>query len=354
MWIRNCWYVVAWDHEIPPADAPTLFRRVVLAEPLLVYRSSSGEIVVLEDRCCHRHAPLSAGRREGDCVRCGYHGLLFNRDGACVEVPGLAKVPPKACVRRYPAVSHNKWVMVWMGDVQLADRALLPDNFSCDDADWRYLPGYLHYETPWELIADNLLDFSHLSYVHAATLGGTDQIAHVRPTVQAVDRGVRVMRRVAGVPPPAYYRALWDYGGLIDRWIDYSFTLPATLLMRSGARPAGAAQDDDRVGVRFHSCQALTPETDRSTHYFFQESHRAEQGDAGTTRAIFDGLLTAFHEDREMIGAQWRNLALRTDRPMLPLAMDAALMLFRRQLQAAIDAEAAAAVTPLATPVAST
>lgn len=354
MWIRNCWYVVAWDHEIPPADAPTLFRRVVLGEPLLVYRSSSGDFVVLEDRCCHRHAPLSAGRREGDCVRCGYHGLLFNRDGTCVEVPGLAKVPPKACVRRYPALSHNKWVMVWMGDVQLADRALLPDNFSCDDADWRYLPGYLHYETPWELIADNLLDFSHLSYVHAGTLGGTDQIAHVRPTVQTVEHGVRVMRRVAGVPPPAYYRALWDYGGLIDRWIDYSFTLPATLLMRSGARPAGAAQDDDRVGVRFHSCQALTPETDRSTHYFFQESHRAEQRDAGTTQAIFDGLLTAFHEDREMIEAQWRNLALRTDRPMLPLAMDAALMLFRRQLQAAVDAEAAAAVTPLATPVAST
>ena len=55
-----------------------------------------------------------------------------------------------------------------------------------------------------------------------------------------------------------------------------------------------------------------------------------------------------------MIGAQWRNLALPTDRPMMPLAMDTALMLFRRQLQAAVDAEAASAVTPLATPVAAT
>jgi vanillate O-demethylase monooxygenase subunit len=234
--------------------------------------------------------------------------------------------------------------MVWMGDAQQADPALLPDNFSCDHPDWRYEPGYLHYDTPWELIADNLLDFSHLSYVHAATLGGTHQIAHVRPTVQAIERGVHVTRRVTGVPPPAYYRALWDYTGLIDRWIDYSFTLPATLLMRSGARPAGAAQDDDSVGVRFHSCQALTPETAESTHYFFQESHRAEQGDAGTTQRIYQGLLTAFHEDREMISAQWRNLALPTDRPMLPLAMDAALVLFRRTLQAAAGAEAAATV----------
>ncbi|MBP6763984.1 MAG: aromatic ring-hydroxylating dioxygenase subunit alpha, partial [Rubrivivax sp.] len=166
----------------------------------------------------------------------------------------------------------------------------------------------------------------------------------VRPTVQALELGVRVTRRVPGVPPPAYYRALWDYTGLIDRWIDYSFTLPATLLMHSGARPAGAAQDDERVGVRFHSCQALTPETAESTHYFFQESHRAEQGGPDTTQRIFDGLLAAFLEDRQMIGAQWHNMALPTDRPMLPLAMDAALMMFRRKLQTAVDAEASSAV----------
>ena len=213
---------------------------------------------------------------------------------------------------------------------------------------WCYLPGYLHYQAPWELIADNLLDFSHLSYVHAATLGGTDRIAQVRPTVQQLPHGVHVTRRVPGVPPPAYYRPLWDYAGLIDRWIDYSFTLPATLLMHSGARPAGASPDDDSVGVRFHSCQALTPETAESTHYFFQESHRAGQGDSATTQRIYDGLIQAFHEDREMIGAQWHNLAFHAQHPMLPLAMDAALLQFRRTLQAAVEAEAAlSAAQPL-------
>jgi len=30
MWLRNCWYVIAWDHEIPAADSPQLFTRVVL------------------------------------------------------------------------------------------------------------------------------------------------------------------------------------------------------------------------------------------------------------------------------------------------------------------------------------
>jgi phenylpropionate dioxygenase-like ring-hydroxylating dioxygenase large terminal subunit len=174
MFIRNCWYVAAWDHEIP---ADGLFHRTVIGEPLLLYRQADGRIVALEDRCCHRQAPLSAGRREGDCVRCGYHGLLFDGQGRCTEIPGLERVPPHVRVRAYPVVVKNRWVFVWMGDAEQADPALLPDNFSNDHPDWINLPGYLHYDTPYLLICDNLLDFSHLSYVHEKTLGGSIKIA---------------------------------------------------------------------------------------------------------------------------------------------------------------------------------
>jgi vanillate O-demethylase monooxygenase subunit len=340
MFIRNAWYVAAWSHEVA---RDRLFSRTVIGEPLLIYRRQDGTIVVLEDRCCHRHAPLSRGRQEGDCVRCGYHGLKFGADGVCVEVPGLSEVPPKARVRRFAAVEHRKWVMVWMGDETEADAALLPDNFSCDHPDWKYLPGYLHYQTPWQLIADNLLDFSHLSWVHAATLGGSEDIARVRPEVRAVERGIAVSRRVPGVPPPSYYQPLWAYGGLIDRWIDYTFTLPATLLMASGAQPAGLPRQDSGPGVRFHSCQALTPETATTTHYFFQESHRADAGDDSTTRGIFDGLLRAFEEDRAMITAQAENIARQPLKAMLPLAMDAALIQFRKLVAQALQAEQASA-----------
>ena len=45
MFIRNCWYVVAWDHEIP---ADGLFARTVIGEPLVLYRplyNASGDWV---------------------------------------------------------------------------------------------------------------------------------------------------------------------------------------------------------------------------------------------------------------------------------------------------------------------
>jgi vanillate O-demethylase monooxygenase subunit len=68
MWLRNCWYVIAWDHEIPAAHEDKLFSRKVLNEPILVYRTADGGMTAIADKCCHRHAPLSAGRREGDSV----------------------------------------------------------------------------------------------------------------------------------------------------------------------------------------------------------------------------------------------------------------------------------------------
>ena len=126
MWIKNCWYVIAWEHEVPPAESADIFQRKVLNEPIVVYRTQAGKLVALEDRCCHRHAPLSAGRREGDSIRCGYHGLKFNEQGRCTEIPGTDKVPSKACVRAYPVVSKNNWVFVWMGDIDKANETLLP------------------------------------------------------------------------------------------------------------------------------------------------------------------------------------------------------------------------------------
>jgi phenylpropionate dioxygenase-like ring-hydroxylating dioxygenase large terminal subunit len=346
MWLRNCWYVIAWDHEIPSADSGALFTRTVLNEPVLVLRKADGGFVAMEDRCCHRLAPLSKGRREGDCVRCGYHGLKFDITGRCIEAPGIRVVPEKARVRTYPLVMKHRWLFVWMGDPARADERLLPDNFSCDHPEWTHKPGYLHYETPYLLICDNLLDFSHLSYVHEATLGGSTAIAQAVPSIERINgpgqQGVKVTRHVPNVPPPPYYRKMRPIDSHVDRWFIYEFQLPGTLLMDSGGRPVTDAPDDMSHAIRLHSCQTLTPETDSSTHYFFQQSHPSRVGDASLTEGIFQSLVTAFNEDRDMITAQHRNIQLKPDAPMLPLAMDGALVQFRRLLEQRVAEERAA------------
>jgi vanillate O-demethylase monooxygenase subunit len=99
--------------------------------------------------------------------------------------------------------------------------------------------------------------------------------------------------------------------------------------------------------VRLHSCQTLTPETETTTHYFFQQSHPVDEGDGTVTESIYNSLLGAFNEDRDMITAQHRNIALDPTRAMLPLAMDAALIQFRRLLEGRVADERQSAASAI-------
>lgn len=142
MFIRNAWYVVAWDFEVL---ADTILERTVLGESIVAYRKADGTPVVMENRCCHRGAPLALGRKEGDCLRCMYHGMKFDASGQCVEVPGQTLIPPKAKVRTYPVVERTRWIWVWMGDPVLADPTTIPNTFSIQHPKWRTKPGYKHF-----------------------------------------------------------------------------------------------------------------------------------------------------------------------------------------------------------------
>ena len=78
-------------------------------------------MVALDDRCCHRAAPLSMGRIEGDDIRCMYHGMKFAADGKCIQIPGQDIIPAKLGVRSYPVVERYNMIFIWTGDAEKAD-----------------------------------------------------------------------------------------------------------------------------------------------------------------------------------------------------------------------------------------
>ena len=344
MFIRNCWYVAAWDKEVPVEG---FLSRTIINIPLVFWRDSAGAVVALEDRCCHRGAKLSMGRREqgGDQLRCMYHGLVYDRTGRCVSAPAQERVPARAKVRSFPVVERHRWIWVWMGDPALADTANIPDTQWLDHPQWRCLEGYMHYEVNYLLIADNLLDFSHLPFVHPSTLGGSPDYAEVLPKMERRERGVRLTKWVPNTEPPAYSAKYANYpdGARVDRWMDYDFVVPGILLMDSGMVPAGGGEAARRSqsSIAFRGCQALTPETEASTHYFFGHPHNFLIDRPEVTREIHDGVVRAFNEDRAMITAQQENLALQPDFKMVPLTVDVALYQFRRVVDQFIAAEQA-------------
>ena len=174
MYLRDSWYVAAWDHEI--ADAP--LARLLLEEPVVLWRTGDGTAVAFEDRCCHRHAPLSVGKIVGDCLQCGYHGLTFDRTGACVEVPSQPQVPPGARVRNYPLAERHNWVWIWMGDPALADETLIPDTYWHDSPDWRAVGDRFHVNCHYQSLIDIQLDNTHSRFVHPDTLGNAGSLRH--------------------------------------------------------------------------------------------------------------------------------------------------------------------------------
>ncbi|TKC92590.1 aromatic ring-hydroxylating dioxygenase subunit alpha [Trinickia terrae] len=345
MFIRNTWYVAAWSHEVL---AEGFFSRVITGIPVMLYRKEGGEIVALEDRCCHRGAPLSLGRREGDCVRCMYHGLRFDSAGACVEAPAQQRIPPQAKVRSFPAVERHRWIWIWTGDPALADPAQIPDTHWLDDPAWRCRPGYIHYDVDYLLICDNLLDFSHLPFVHRTTLGGHEEYAAVQPKVERIENGVRVTRWVMNTDAPPFAAAVKHCPGKVDRWNIYDFTLPGVLRMDSGMAPAGTgAREGTRVdAAEFRSCQALTPETEHSTHYFFSMPHNFAIDQPEVTDSIHQSIVEAFAEDSAIIHAQQKNLALDPSFRMMAFGIDSALSQFRRIVDQRLEEERQA--SPLA------
>jgi vanillate O-demethylase monooxygenase subunit len=336
--IHNAWYVVAWDHEV---QGDTVLARRVLDVPLIIWRRSDGAVVVMKDFCPHRLAPLSLGRREGDAIRCMYHGLKFGADGQCVEVPGQERIPAKACVPTYPAVQRARWIWAWFGDPLKADPATIPDTFSLDHPDWRMKPGYKHFPAHWLLITDNLLDFSHLSYVHEKTLGGSTAIAEAHHEVSESGEGLRVFRRVQNTVPAPYHQKVGRFDGAVNRWFDYTLSYTGLFMMLACVQSVDKADDDLDGALRFHTCQALTPETPHSTHYFFAQAHAFALDDTSVTESVYQSVANAFDEDLRMIAAQQQNLRAFGAQPMVPIGADGALVRYRRRVQALLDSERA-------------
>lgn len=343
--LRNCWYVAGWEDEVPQDG---MFERTLLNESILFYRTSDGRITALENRCPHRGAPLHVGRKEGDSVRCGYHGMLFNAAGKCTEIPGQDMIPARACVRSYPVEARDELLWIWMGDPALADPDKIVSYWWHTDPGWRKKRSYLHYQAPYTLIVDNLLDFSHLAFVHSTTIG-TPSTASTRAQVEPIDGGLKVVRRYYNDQIQANRRSIATFDGPADRWQIYEWFAPSFLRLYTGSAPAGTGAHEGHLvpeAMQYRHCSIQTPETATTTHYWFSHAANFKTETSEVIDVVFDGVLRAFKEDKDIIEHQQR--ALKLGRPFEPMgiAHDSAMVQARRLMKRLLDEEARTAPVP--------
>jgi len=342
-YVRNAWYVAAWSHDLA---AETPLAMTIMGERIVIWKTAAGALHALEDRCVHRLAPLSLGRCEGDRLRCMYHGLLFDPDGKVVEIPGQDLIPPKARVRAYKVVDRHSWLWVWMGEPATADETLIPPAVGLDRPEYILGHGQLDYDAEARLINDNLLDFSHLTYVHAESFGAGPQFASTQGRITPLERGIRYERWTESSHGSSSRKSAQP----MDSFMSYDFLIPGILLMTGGVFPLGTAQalnhgvpDYDQAvsGVTFTS-QAVTPMTDRTARYFFSWGPHRAHGDEAHRDMLMGIAAQAFDEDKVMIEAQQRVIDMTPEPVVMPTAHDRGVTMFNRLVEKLVRQEISA------------
>jgi phenylpropionate dioxygenase-like ring-hydroxylating dioxygenase large terminal subunit len=336
MFLRNAWYIAAWSDEV--AREP-LARRIC-DQPVVLFRDAAGRAAALEDRCCHRSAPLSAGSVVAAGLQCGYHGLTFDRAGRCVAIPGQSRIPEEARVRAYPLVEKDQFLWIWMGDAARADAAKILDfPYHNDRARW---PGK-HATYPIKgnamLMVDNLMDLTHLGYLHAKTVGG-NPAQHVDAEMKTVRTasGLKFARWMRNSPPPPSYVRAWGFKGLVDRWQEFEWVAPGAVLQWTGAADAGHA-GDRQGGFQFRLFHGLTPETQTSCFYFWSVMNGYRQTEPAATEQLYREIAPTFIEDKDMVEAQQARLTELGEAGLVYIASDANRMTMRRFMERLIAEE---------------
>ncbi len=324
----NAWYAVAWDVEV---SKNKMLPRTICGRPLVMYRKADGKAVALDDACWHRLSPLSLGRFNGENIVCGYHGLIYNPDGRCIHMPSQETINPAACVRSYPVAEKYRFVWVWLGDPALADPARVPDLHWNDDPAWAGDGKLLPLKCDYRLVVDNLMDLTHETFVHGGSIGN-QAVAEAPFDVTHTEDTATVTRWMLNIDPPPFWAAQLGKPGKVDRWQIIHFEAPCTIAIDVGVAPAGtgAPEGDRSQGVNGYVLNTITPETEKSCHYFWAFCRNYRLNEQRITHNLREGVAGIFGEDEVVLEAQQRAIDANPGREFYNLNIDAGAMWARR------------------------
>ena len=300
MLLRNAWYIAAWADEI---GTEPLARRIC-NDPVVLFRDGAGKAAALADRCCHRAAPLHQGSVVEAGIQCGYHGLVFDGSGRCVAIPGQRLIPEDARVRAYPRSRRTSWCgSGWAIRRSPTRRRSSISPITTIPARWPNKHDVYPIKGNYMLMVDNLMDLTHLGYLHAKTVGGNpggacrcrdeDDADADRPQIHPLD---------AELGAAAELRQ----GGRVHRAASTAARNSSSSRRRAScngpARPMPAPPPTIRerdFRFQFRLFHGLTPETETSCFYFWSAANGYRQNEPEATEQLYREIAPTFLEDKD-------------------------------------------------------
>ncbi|MBC6420189.1 MAG: aromatic ring-hydroxylating dioxygenase subunit alpha [Hormoscilla sp. SP5CHS1] len=158
------WYIACRSTEL---NRQKTIAVTILQQPLVLFRPADGSIAALEDRCAHRHAPLSRGRICDEQLECPYHGWRYGADGFVTAIPAFpagCPIPDNLWVKSYHCREQDGYVWVCLADRPASD---LPWQFPyLGDRGWTNFHMKTRFRAAVETCMENFLDCPHATYVH--------------------------------------------------------------------------------------------------------------------------------------------------------------------------------------------
>ena len=334
--LKNTWYMAAWGDEVTREP----MARTLLGESVLMYRREDGTPVAIHNRCPHRHAPLNQGKLIGDEIQCPYHGLRFNSTGACTNNPhGQHKIPPAMCVPAYTLAERDSILWIWMG-AGSPDESLIPDFSVLTRPEHRTIRRLMTVDADYRLIADNILDLTHIVYVHKG-IGGQQFLESESSATEQVGQQVWCRRRNEAITAAPAFRAVEPgYNTVkVDKHQNIRWDPPSNMLLEILHHESGNPRN---LRTTNYGGNLLTPETEARTHYFWSVTRDYATENEALDEVIGSALRDAFvNEDKPIIEAQQAMMNLsggNLPQPVL-IETDAAAMRARRVLDTLMQSE---------------
>lgn len=285
---HQAWYAGASSDEVGRSP----LARTVLGERIVLYRTSDGSAVALEDRCCHKPVPLSEGHLDGDDIIAGYTGFRYAPSGQCVEVPTQDSVPFGASVRSYPVVDDGSFVWLWMGEPNLASRRPVPAAPWLLDDGWVSFGSAQTVQASIRLLWDNFADITHIAYLQPE-IAPRPLLTGTPPALELTvsETGMAFSRTYPPAPVVDWHGHLMgvDANGSYVQREEGELVTPGLWVDRWHVEvpDQGETSPGDRSFVFTH---ALTPIDETSTRHVWRVSRNFASSAAatGTLMAIMD------------------------------------------------------------------
>jgi phenylpropionate dioxygenase-like ring-hydroxylating dioxygenase large terminal subunit len=270
--LRRYWVPALLSEEIAEPDCPQV-RVQILGEKLLAFRDTEGRPGLIDEFCTHRGASLFFGRNEENGIRCSYHGLKFNRDGQCVEVPSAppdsaASVCERMRTKAYPCIERAGIVWAYMGPKD--KRPALPEVEWCTLPESHVFVSKRMQESNYLQAMEGGIDTSHVTYVHRYEVDEDPMFQNCKANdyiradgnvvfeIEKTDFGLTLYGRRNGEPNSYYWR--------ITQWLFPWFTLIPPFGEHSLSGHVWVPIDDERCwawSVNFRPERPLSAEERR-------------------------------------------------------------------------------------------